>query len=701
MLPPLPPNLTLNTIHSPTSPFPILSPSTTTHLVELLYGHSKQPTSAGASCGDDGASLAAPQSVITALSPPPQQDSLSSSASSSPPPPSPSPFSSHSVSFHTSFGSDSYGLALNQHLATRAPALRLHNSSNLYTSTGHCLCLTSNASVPPDRTFLTCRGAMDSFLPPSSSDLMRIAWASRRHVHVSGFFNMTTLVKNPALLRATLEPFASENNNHLGSNSYSTTSLVPQFDATGKNWKQVHPVMEFLDYMFCSEVEAKAISGEDEPAAIASFFTMTGKHAPPQLQQQSLSSPPGDVGSYVPNPSPVAPRFTVVTLGPSGSLVFKRGVPPQTSAPSFPPPLNGAPLHPLAAYAYLYCPAAPLKGPVVDTTGCGDAFVAGFLQKVVTPLEALDNLASNSGAQRLSVVETMEKNCILKSIRWGNACGAACALSVGASAPLCPSQILSFYNALGGDKEPWPSSGRSSLLGGAALGVAEPRGVGGFAGAMRKRVSFSGKQAAADDDRPLQAFVDEGLKGGKYEAAAHSTPCWAFFDYDKTLAQIEVGPYDITSSDTKQVIDRCFGSEARLEDVKVMLRTLRHQLGVNIAVLSFNSNHTIKKSFKVVSSELLTLFGSDIYGFENLGTDSIGMTLMKSDSIKTIVGDKTKPENVLFVDDSPSNIKDMRHKMPQVFSLHVKADDEGGGMTREDMKEVLSWAMVKRGFPPP
>src|SRR6185369_3233624 len=70
-------------------------------------------------------------------------------------------------------------------------------------------------------------------------------------------------------------------------------------------------------------------------------------------------------------------------------------------------------------------PELELEGftvPVVDTTGAGDAFSAGFLQRLV--LEGVTSLAAATPEQ------------LRRAGTWGNACGALCCTKHGALSAL-------------------------------------------------------------------------------------------------------------------------------------------------------------------------------------------------------------------------------------------------------------------------
>jgi len=127
-----------------------------------------------------------------------------------------------------------------------------------------------------------------------------------------------------------------------------TTSLDTAWDSTGRWLKAVGPMLPHTDLFLPSLEEAKMLSGLEKPAAIADFFLKAG------VKVVALKM--GSAGSYF------------KSAGGEEGLV---------------------PVYPIT---------------VVDTTGAGDAFVAGFLAGYLSgwPLEKVARLANAVGAFAVS-----------------------------------------------------------------------------------------------------------------------------------------------------------------------------------------------------------------------------------------------------------------------------------------------------------
>ena len=71
-------------------------------------------------------------------------------------------------------------------------------------------------------------------------------------------------------------------------------------------------------------------------------------------------------------------------------------------------------------------------------------------------------------------------------------------------------------------------------------------------------------------------------------------PIHVVLDYDRTISCIEVGQFDLSSSDRNQVISRVFGGAKRLQRLEEEIAKLK-SLGVIVSILSMNSSHVIQK----------------------------------------------------------------------------------------------------------
>ena len=130
------------------------------------------------------------------------------------------------------------------------------------------------------------------------------------------------------------------------------TSLDTVYDASGR-WSRVEPSLPHLDLVFSGIAEARAISGEDDPAAAAAWFRARG------------------VG------------IVALKMGADGCYVAGDAFEGHVPAPH---------VH------------------AVDGTGAGDAFVAGFLAAHLTggPLEDAAHVACAAGALATTAVGAYE-----------------------------------------------------------------------------------------------------------------------------------------------------------------------------------------------------------------------------------------------------------------------------------------------------
>jgi len=447
------------------------------------------------------------------------------------------------LAFYSALGSDNYGAQASAHLASLP--LTFSNCNPTNAPTGHCMVVSSSNSA--DRSFYTYRGAMSVFEP----DLTLPTIDVQHHLHITGVMNY------PHLLTGDPSPILY----HLA-NSCSTSSLVPQQDATTSHYPLLRPLFPHLTYLILSTSEARAIAC-DEP--FAAYFTTTA-----------------------------SPRFTVITNGAQGSTLYERSSSGASSSDAH------------AATPYHH-PATPT--PVLDATGAGDAFAAGFLATI---------LQSPHPPTRKNLHAAMATATLF---------GAACCNNIGASTPLSLPPL-----SLTPLPPPVPTIPRPTI------------------------------------PRP--------------------TNLHAVFDFDRTLAAIEVGQFDLTSSSLPQRVARVFGSAGRLSMLVEFLRELKGR-GVRLSVLSYNSSHIIRKAFTYCEPEFLKLFGA-IKGFEDVATNQIGMPVSKGESLGAMIG---RGERVIFVDDSSRNIRDVNAALPKVRTVWVDlGGGEDGGMEEEHVEEVLRWS---------
>jgi sugar/nucleoside kinase (ribokinase family) len=160
-----------------------------------------------------------------------------------------------------------------------------------------------------DRAILTATGAIGHL---RADDVPAAALARARHVHVGSFFLQPALAAGvPSLFRSAHAAGA-------------TTSLDPNFDASGAWDGGFHAAAVEADVLLPNAVEAAALAGVTDPAEAARLLARRG-----------------------------GPRTVAVKLGAAGAVGVSGEGPPSS------------------------VPAPPLEA--VDTIGAGDAFDAGFL----------------------------------------------------------------------------------------------------------------------------------------------------------------------------------------------------------------------------------------------------------------------------------------------------------------------------------
>lgn len=140
-------------------------------------------------------------------------------------------------------------------------------------------------------------------------------------------------------------------------------------------------------------------------------------------------------------------------------------------------------------------------------------------------------------------------------------------------------------------------------------------------------------------------------------------PPLAVFDFDQTLAAAEVSPW----IDRAGMQDRGFGGAERVRMLRDMLTELTVTHGVTCAVCSLNCKDVIRPALQTV--ELLGFFGSaspQIYDGDAFEAHGNSKSRVIAEAIIPAVGPGT--QDVLFADDDPAHIKDVR--------LHLQGRNE-------------------------
>ena len=260
-------------------------------------------------------------------------------------------------------------------------------------ATGHCVVIVAN----DERSFMTHQGCMQDL---GASDINVKALVDTPtdssfhhcHIHIAGFYNIPGFWHGT--LQQTLATIRNERDN-LPCQTTTTISLVPQHDATEEWDGSLLSLLSVVDFLIMNELEADCIArrtqrDEDSKRAVrewAAFFASV---------------------------SPTT--YVVVTRGAHGAVALHRG-------------------HVVAAQ-----PA--VKVHVVDPTGAGDAFAAGFMRGLWKSRQTL----SPDWMHTASDGNDWPVEAIQQGLYWGCSVASCSVLTRGASVPSPPEQIREFLN---------------------------------------------------------------------------------------------------------------------------------------------------------------------------------------------------------------------------------------------------------------
>ena len=201
-------------------------------------------------------------------------------------------------------------------------------SNNEATSTGHCAVIVSKG----ERSFMTHLGTIGEFegehiltnFKDLDSNSNTINTSVHQHAHIAGYFNITGFWDGK--LKSKLVDMHKANQNM-------TISLVPQHDATEQWDGELLDLLQYIDFLILSEVEAKGISNYNNTSDNTS-------------QSDLLDHIASFFEAYKVN--------VIVTLGSKGAVhIYNRDIIHQQET-------------------------TPIVNPI-DPTGAGDSFAAGFL----------------------------------------------------------------------------------------------------------------------------------------------------------------------------------------------------------------------------------------------------------------------------------------------------------------------------------
>lgn len=220
---------------------------------------------------------------------------------------------------------------------------------------GICICLSGQR----DRAFVSYKGSVGEF---SEADLnmTKLLAPGTSHLHFSAYYDCSRL-------QAAVPHIMQRARTQCGA----TISIVPQADPAGEYKSGLLDLLPNIDVLICNEKEAASIAG----------VTYDEARPPWKALEQSVQKL-----------QKAGAPLVVVTLGPEGAIAAQSD-----------------PLY------WWYQPNRELD--VVDATGCGDAFAAGFLF----------GWCSSGNVRR--------------GLTYGCACGGAAVSQLGGSTPLGREQV--------------------------------------------------------------------------------------------------------------------------------------------------------------------------------------------------------------------------------------------------------------------
>jgi sugar/nucleoside kinase (ribokinase family) len=261
-------------------------------------------------------------------------------------------------------------------------------------STGHCVAIVSKG----ERSFMTHRGCVEAFQADHldiESMVSGRAVGDDLHLHVAGYFNMTGFWDGK--LRSVLERVRRERQEK-NPGSSTTISLVTQHDASNQWDGGVDDLVPLIDFFIMNELEANKILLRSERGEVGT--------------SRASSAPDPVVAAWMDHFSSLSPTtHFVVTRGADGAVAFRNFQ-------------RVATLHPAVAV------------PVVDPTGAGDSFTAGFLYGIWS--RKRESGQSND-------VGAWSPDDIKEGLLWGCAVGTAAVTIRGASVPSRLEDILDLY----------------------------------------------------------------------------------------------------------------------------------------------------------------------------------------------------------------------------------------------------------------
>ena len=288
--------------------------------------------------------------------------------------------SSINITFLSSVGHDEQGEMLERSLKDMGVHTCLLKDDQ-GGQTGACVVL----SVNTKRSFITQRGVIDEFqVRKFSPETLRDKAITASHLHCAGYFNCSGLrltrkemgeLDNLGQVQDLVDLFRSTRE------CSGTTSINPQDDASG-SWKLPMELLEYTTFLIGNEEE------------ITNIARVNGNDS-------ELPSHRGEVAKILLS---LGCHCVVITRGRDGAEAYLEGT-------------DG-----IVVISQRSVPLEQTKFEVVDTTGAGDSFVAGFLHVVFVEKYKPD-----------SHVQEQEREVIRKAMRMACLMGAHATLVRGGS----------------------------------------------------------------------------------------------------------------------------------------------------------------------------------------------------------------------------------------------------------------------------
>ncbi|CAN0030934.1 unnamed protein product [Phaeothamnion confervicola] len=297
---------------------------------------------------------------------------------------------------HSTLGRDVLGQLARERLAAAGvPLSEVRQAPHQ----GTCVCLSGAA----DRAFVTFRGSVGSFC---ADDIDSPRLLSASHVHFAGHYNTPALWPAlPGLLVAARQRGA-------------TTSLGPQYDAT-EQWGGLDTVYPLLDVLVPNELEAARLSGREDARGAAEFFLACGVELVviTRGRHGALAAARAPRG-----PAPAAADGAADGAADDSNAAAAVGVTDAADGGAGSGGGSASASRGGGDDSFMHVWEHPCSDvTVVDTTGAGDAFAAGFLY----------------AWKATGSVPT--------ALAWGCALGSTVVTKVGASFPGTPEEIVANF----------------------------------------------------------------------------------------------------------------------------------------------------------------------------------------------------------------------------------------------------------------